>query len=367
VAGLGIRAVAASDCDAVLPLLQRAGMARGFTPDSWRVRWRRLFEDSPALRLDRVPPATGFVAEHAGRIAGYFGSIPLLYRFRGRRLVGGMATGWVVDPAARGRGAWLAQRYFRQPHVDLLVNATANEASAALSEHFHCLRMHSEWVGSTLRWPVAPAALLGKVAPPFRLLAPALRIALTVAAVRPPRPAPDPGREVRESGLDEVGADFDTLFESVAAADPRLLADRSAACLRWRFGAPWLDVAILCLRRRQRLCGFAVVEHRVSDRRGLRRARLLDLLVHPGDAGGADALLWGALAHAERRGADLLEASLLPSSASARRIARGRRLRFVGGARDVFVLAKDRELHGFLAAHAAGAWHLTEFDRDSSI
>jgi hypothetical protein len=364
-----IRAVRSSDCEAVLALVQRMGMAQSFTPETWRARWRRLFEESPALRLDRPPPATGFVAEEAGRIAGFFGSIPALYRFRGRRLVAGIATGWAVDPGARGRGAFLAQRYFRQPHVDLLVNGTANEASAVLSTHFRCVRTPSVWVESTLRWPVSASALLAKLVPAGWLFGPALRLAFAASAVRPPHPIADPERVISQLAPGEIGAEFDALFERVAAADDRLLADRSAACLRWRFDAPYLDVSLLCLRRGGQLDGFAVLEHLVSETRGLRRVRLLDLLAAPDDAEAAHALLWAAFDHARARGADLLEASLLPSRAEPRTLSRARRLRWVGGTRDVFVLPRDAELSAFFEQRGTGpdGWWLTEFDRDASI
>lgn len=362
-----IRPVRASDCDAVLPLLQRMGMALRHTPESWRLRWRRLFEQSPALAL-RPEVGGGFVCEGEHGISGYFGSIPVLYRHRGRRLVAGMATGWAVDPSARGRGAFLAQRYFRQPHVDLLVNATANDASAALSQHFGCLKTASAWIASGLRWPTDPGSLLARSLPGGALLGPLLRAGLALARLCPPRPPADATR-VDEQALGEVGAELDAFFEAVAASDPRLLADRSAACLRWRFEAPHLETALLCLRRGGELAGFAVLEYRTGEARGLRTAALLDLLVAPGDAVAGDALWWACCEHARGQGADLFEAPLAITSAGAGALRRARHLRLAGRSRDVFVLARDEALAAELGADGAGpgSWYLSEFDRDASI
>jgi len=122
-------------------------------------------------------------------------------------------------------------------------------------------------------------------------------------------------RGLPEAAVRRVPA-FDARFDSLwarASGSFGVIAVRDRAYLTWRYGRrPGAPYAILALERGGALAGYAVLA--VREHGGVRRGRVADLLCLP-EAGLAERLVQGALAHFLRAGCDLAECWSLPGSA----------------------------------------------------
>ena len=99
--------------------------------------WRRLWVDNPLWREVGGNWPIGWVLQTAdGRIVGSFGNIPLLYYFRGERVVAATGRGWIVLPQYRGFALWLLDERFRQSGVDLFIDTTISHNSLAAFSEF---------------------------------------------------------------------------------------------------------------------------------------------------------------------------------------------------------------------------------------
>ena len=118
-----IREVCIKDWGAVQKLKERVGMS-SLTAKCQRQLW----ETNPA-KLDRPRTSNGWVMETDGRIVGYLGSIPLLFRFKNNDVTAAAACAFAVDPAHRGSCLKLIAAFFNQKKIDLLmVNTASTEA-----------------------------------------------------------------------------------------------------------------------------------------------------------------------------------------------------------------------------------------------
>jgi hypothetical protein len=92
------------------------------SPDEWRMLWH----GNPLWpQLGSWWPIGWVLEASAGEITGYVGNIPVLYHFRGERLVAAVGRAWIVAPSYRGRySRWLVDARYSQPGVDLIISTT---------------------------------------------------------------------------------------------------------------------------------------------------------------------------------------------------------------------------------------------------
>ena len=123
-----IREAQFSDYQAITDLKQRWGLI----PDSLD-NWKHLWQFNPALKPLQTKRAIGWVVEAEGKIVGYLGSIPSLYRFDGKILTAVIGSGFVAEPAYRAHTVRLMGAFYAQKPVDLYISTTAVEATGKIA------------------------------------------------------------------------------------------------------------------------------------------------------------------------------------------------------------------------------------------
>lgn len=294
----------------------------GLTTEPWAWLWR----DNPALAAfsSGIPP--GWVLERAGLTVGYLGNVPLRYSYGGRTVTVAAARGFAVDPAFRSHSIRLAAAFLSQTKAQLLLNTSANVPTSRIFGALRAQKIPQPDYDRALFWVLRPAGFLSSV---FRrlgrrpavargagwMLAPALRAEMILKRRTPP--AGDGAIQVERVPPQQAGEEFDEFWQRTLSERPAcLLAERSRAALRWRYGHPAAvarRAVILAARRAGRVAGYAVVTREDSPDIGLDRSRVVDLIAERDDAGVVDRLLGAAHEHARADGSHVLEVIGFPA------------------------------------------------------
>ncbi len=319
-----IREARYSDCEAVGALKRRNGMTIEWSSE----RWAWLWQSNPAASEKQVELPIGWVLENESGIVGYLGNIPLNYYFNGRRLLAAAARGFAVDKEHRSHSLRLAAAFFSQKNVDILLNTSANPAAAAVFQLFKAERIPQPNYDRALFWVIDARGFLRSffrrngrhpaiAALSANVLAPMLRLEGTLRRRRTITQAGGEGLMIIVRRPTEIGIEFDEFWQSIIIQRGRsILADRSAAALRWHFGhsaAAGKKAKIICAQGRGKMRGYAVLIREDSNDIGLRRARLADLMAEGDDPATVSVLLAAAFAEARSDGSYILESIGFPT------------------------------------------------------
>lgn len=366
-----VREARFSDCERVVILQRRLGINVETEPETANRNWEGFWKRNPALTTSRATPPLGWVLEADNEIVGFFGSLPIRYQFGDRTLLAGIGTGWAVEKPFRTQTNDLAEAYFHQQEVDLLMGTSGIPAATRIYSRFSCSVIPQPDYDRVLFWAVTEAevirAALEKMNVPRRLaiasataLSPLLAGALALGGRRPGRLRA--GIEPESIAIEDIGDEFDDLWRRKVAEGRRFYAYRSAEDLRWHFQSRNRPRAITMLRcsRDGRLDGYLVWERKEGD--GLIVARILDLLVASNDARVIDALLAAAYETAREQRCHILELLGFPREVRAR--AAPRRL-YSRPCAPICYKARSAELHSALLQK--DAWYATRYDDDTSL
>ena len=125
-----IREVSFKDWDIVQELRVRVGLSP-LTPERQRQSW----ETNPAM-LNRPGSSNGWVMESNGKIVGYLGSIPMLFRFENNDITAAAASSFAVDPDHRSSCLKLTAAFLNQKNIDLFLVTTANPEAEQIFRFF---------------------------------------------------------------------------------------------------------------------------------------------------------------------------------------------------------------------------------------
>jgi hypothetical protein len=306
-----IREVCFNDWDAVQELRERVGLS-ALTSERQRQSW----ETNPAM-IDRPGSSNGWVMETNGKIVGYLGSIPLLFRFENNDVTAAAASAFAVDTDHRSSCLKLTAAFLIQKNVDLLLVTTANTEAEQIFRFFKAKSIaqkeynqvlfyicnESNFLKSVLIKKSLPSAIafVGSIA-----LAPLL---YCERMLKNRVPKGGGSNEIRLIGVESIGNDFDKLWERKTAADPqRLYAYRTSSFLRWHFERlPKKMVKILCAYHCNILVGYAVVMREEVLKISLNRYKIVDLFVENDDINTIDQLIKASYDYAKKDGASVLE------------------------------------------------------------
>ena len=315
-----LRAAQFSDYAAVTELKRRWGLI----PDSLE-NWEKLWRNNPALARTQFERPIGWVLEADGRVVGYHGNIPLIYRYGDRTLAAVTSHGFVVEPSYRALGLTLSAAFFRQTSVDLWVITTAIESSGKIARAFKTESLSQTDYDTVLFWVLNPSEFARAVMTKLRLKSPlswvgrqlvsfAVRFDTTFRGRRPKTSSRD--LAVRDLAVSEIGEEFQSLWDAKLNEGARLFADRSPAVLKWHFEIPGDtgNTRVLCCHANGELAGYAVVRNGADREDGLVRSVIADMLVKQDDPYLAEALFVAAYANARRAGSHVLEVKGLPQS-----------------------------------------------------
>lgn len=309
-------------------LVRRLGLYMPETREAIDAHWRRLWIDNPALAGDGPKPALGWVLEKNERMVGFFCNVPRLYYFGDRRVTVAVASQWGLDKSHRRKIHQLAGAYFNQDHADILMATTANESAGRIFQHYGAEKIPQPDYDQALYWIIdgggfLAAALKRKGATPLAASAlsatarPMIGIAQAMGWRRPKGQA----GHVDLIEIADINDGFDDLWRRKRAEAERLLACRSANCLRWHFSDTegQKGTRILAHRRQGRLRGYGVVMREDVAEIGLKRLRIADLFVENNDPNLVNDLLGAAYEYGREQGCDVLEWIGMP--ADLRRVA----------------------------------------------
>ena len=214
-----------------------------FPPSMWTCeQWRHLWVNNPAYpRMGESFPR-GWVLEAGERIVGHIGSLPLFYQLDGQQLLVGNGHSFVVENEYRGYALLLADQYWSQKLVDVVLGHQTNHDG--FKAHVE-LGVKAVPLGAWDRkavWIVSYREFIAdwlgrKSLPAAGLLSYPAALALSTKdtwnrmLLR--------GRARREAGIEMCAAfdeRFDDFWDELCAEYPqRFLAWRTRADLEWRF------------------------------------------------------------------------------------------------------------------------------------
>lgn len=367
-----LRQAVFEDCEAITALLAGLDLAVPEGRDAVLAHWDHLWRANPAIEAHGGAPELGWVIEDGGRIVGFFGNIPLLYYHGTRPVPTSSARAWAVEKPYRSQTRRLAEAFFGQTGVGLLLITTANQPAGRLCLRHGASKLPQHGYGRVLTWVTDAsgfaAAALRKagLAGPLAGLGGGLAGPLLGALPRFGRPRLGSPADISGIAVGDIGADFDDLWRRKIAEGERLLACRDARTLRWYFGpaAAAGRARVLACRRDGRLEGYAVVYRDDAPAIGLRRARIADLLVAGDDPAATDGLLGAAWDSARDDGCHVLEVVGLPRSLRAR-IETTRPLSRPMPTFPFFYKSQEPTLAAALEREET--WHVTSYDGDTSL
>lgn len=201
--------------------------------------WRELWAGNPLW--DEVCGwwPIGWVLETPeSEIVGSLGNIPLLYHFRGERIIAASGRGWVVAPEYRGFALWLLDERFNQPGVDLFMDTTISPLALDAFNEFSNRIPAGDWE-TIAYWVTGYRAFATRALQQLNVpkaLAPAtaagLRFKDFVFGSRLPKPHPS----FTIGMTDRFNSDFDVFWEErLRQNHETLLAARDCATLSWHF------------------------------------------------------------------------------------------------------------------------------------
>ncbi len=323
-----LREAEPGDCQEATELLRRLGLVMPQGRDPIEAHWKRFWVDNPAFIEDRAKPANGWLLEEAGRMVGFFGNIPLLYYYGDRPVIVADASQWGVEKSHRPETGRLADAYFGQSNADMLLVTTGIKPTGRLFERYGAARIPQPDYDRVLYWVVDVGGFIASASRKKGLSAPLASLACTLGgplagaamALAGRRPKPATG-SVDLIGIDDLGDDFDDLWRRKRDEAPRLLACRTADCLRWHFGPPQLAARTRFLVNRQgrsgrpgRLDGYATVMREDAPDLGLRRLKIVDMFMENDAPDIFDRLLFAAHEYARAERCHVLELVGLPEN-----------------------------------------------------
>ncbi|MBI1985392.1 MAG: hypothetical protein HYS64_01690 [Rhodospirillales bacterium] len=313
-----------ADALAVTAFLKSLGLVMPEGDEAVRRHWQLLWQDNPALKAHAPDAALGWVVEAEGRIVGFFGNIPQVSYFGGKRVRVSSARAWGVAKEFRAETPNLCRAFFGQYNVDLLLISSASAPAGRRCLEFGAARLPQPGYDQILYWVLdgggfTRAALRKKGAGAAATLllgslgGMALNARVRLAGRRPFAALDD----VVIARLDELDESFDALWQAKLKEYPaRLLACRDAATLRWYFGLGQgaAETRFACVRRTGQLLGYAALVREDSPAIGLRRLKIADMLVLGDDAATVAALLAAAYEYSLARRCHVLELIGLPEN-----------------------------------------------------
>jgi hypothetical protein len=362
------REVEFADCSKVSALKHRHRLS--FDSAS---NWHRLWRDNPAIEdSERMP--MGWVLEGDEGLVGYLGNIRLRCFYLGKALKVATSHGLIVEPGYRAHAATLVAAYFRQSDVDLLVSTSANESANKIYQAFRARPLPQADYDTVLFWVIDPHGFLVAVKRKLQLNGTLATIGTRVMSwllhaeksLRQRQPCRRSQiYKLRELSPSAIDSDFDAFWRKKLATATGLIADRSAATLRWHFdvtGDQRKPTIVRC-DYSGRMVGYAVVLTDTVDG-GLKKASIVDMLVEDEDSSVSQQLLIAAFEYARRTDHHVLE--LLGFPRAIRKICESWNpytRRFPSS--PYLFKATDHRMH--ISLESEDAWYATPYDGDATL
>jgi ribosomal protein S18 acetylase RimI-like enzyme len=305
-------------------------------PEAWDTDW----QSSVWRWLGTHPLADELhrwvVVTEEGEVVGHLAAVPQFYRIGRERVVAHTPADYAVLPGHGFHALSLMRRFFRTVEncvaCDAVPEVIGVETKLGAEEAGKLQVAAKVWdVRGVPNLPTSIPTLVPHLLNwGLRVVDRALSNSLSAGALKV---------EV----LDDFGASFDELFESVTSS-MLCVPEKDAAFLRWRYGpgSPQYPVTVLGVREGQTLLGYAVLWVTVDGDNG----HLLDLTTLPGRRDVARSLLREAIKHFARSGVHSIRYRFVESQTSPRTKDAWRLGFFLRRSRSTLLVKfADRKLH----------------------
>ena len=215
----------------------------------------------------------------------------------------------------------LLWQFISQKGADLIILSSANENAALVYEFVGAEQIPQADYDKDLIWPVSPIGFLASVLPKYRVRGeftyPQTGIFSSFghfffSKLR----QRDETIQIENMKIKNIGAEFDHLFSYVVDKHPdRLLSGRSATELKWQFensSALSKKPILFAAKKNGNLCGYAITTRADSERFGLERRIVTDLVVKDDDSLVIRELVVEALLISKREQVDFLQITGFP-------------------------------------------------------
>lgn len=340
-----------------------------------RRSWERLWKQNPARAAGGSSLPKGWILEESSKVVGCLLNLVHLYQFGDRTLRTAVAASFAVAPDFRGSSMQLVLAFVQQTGADLLLNTTAAPQVSRVFQFLKLQALPQPDYGRSFYWVLRGANFLnaGLRKKGFsRIVSRAGSMALAPAlwaeaTLRRRRSRHRHGHfDIRLLTAEQVGKDFDDLWQRKLGEGLKLLAHRTAETLRWHYddeGRP-NPPFLLAAYQDERLVGYVGVVRQDAPHLGLNRARVADIFVERDDPEVIRSLLIAAMQHARQRGAYMLEVIGFPESIR-RGLADLRPFELRDDSTPFLFRGIDPKLHQALST--PDVWYASLYDGDGSL
>lgn len=369
-----LREATYEDCETATELLRNLGLVMPQGRDAIRHHWHRFWVDNPIFGVNRTSPAKGWLLENNGRMVGFFGNIPLLYYYGDRPVIVADASQWGVIKDFRDQTPRLAESYFNQDHADLLLVTTGIKPTGRIFGRYGGVPVPQQNYDQVLYWILdahgfLKAGLTKKgYRPGLTAIAAAIGAPLLDATLmNRGHPHGKASGVIDIIGTNQIDDAFDDLWRRKRDEAPRLLACRSAECLRWHFGTDSLAARtrILVSSAGGTLQGYAIIMREDAPDVGLKRLKIIDLFVAGDDSAVINGLLAAAIETGQAEGCHVLELIGLTASLRDQVMTQHHPRSRQMSSWPLFYKSMDPDLCGPLADEET--WYVTAYDGDTAL
>lgn len=311
------------DSETATELLRDLGLTLPEARDEINDHWHRLWIDNPAIQIDGAPVARGWVLEDTGRMVGFFGNIPMLYDYGGRPIIAAVASQWGVEKKYRYETPRLAEAYFTQQNVELLLVTTGIKPTGRIFTRYGGFRVPQLGCDQVLLWVLDPRGFIAaglvkkginkRVAAMIAFTgAPIVRAGVLLSSHSHSGKA----KNIDQINVKQIEDEFDGLWVRKRDEVDCLMASRTSESLRWHFGTKSMmqRTRLLVSRSHKGLEGYAMIMREDAPSIGLKRLKIIDLFVAGNNEAVIDSLLAAAFETALADGCHVIEMTGLPSA-----------------------------------------------------
>lgn len=283
-------------------------------------RWSHIWLNNPAYHDLRGQWTIGWILENDKKeIVGAHENIPLLYDFRGKRIVTAQGRGWVIDPSYRAYSLWLLMSFFEQKKVELYFDTTAGIEAERADKELGALRVPVGQWDRDVFWITNYPAMLSswmrrRMPKAISPIAKPLAYVLSPAVLLRERLTQPPLQTCREGYVFEYRAGFDDRFDEfwsqLRSGNPNtLLAVRTQKVLKWHFAYALREnrLWILTTTKDSRLVAYAIFMKTQDAASGATQVMLVDFQTLTGDSTILQQMVATALERCRKEGVHCLE------------------------------------------------------------
>lgn len=307
-------------------MVKNLGLAKHLNEEAFSWNWMKYSQENPAIKREcHSESLSGWVMENKGRIVGFFGSIPRLYRYGNDDISVSVASTWVVEKEYRTHTGLLSKAFFNQENIDMQMVTSAIKPTSRIFERFSGKRMPLLDYENVLFWIINPSAFIKSFLLKLKfnssiagfygyILSPFLSalMAFKIKSVWP-----QSGREnisIESQEIDKIGEDFNELWFRKIEEKKCIYAYRTAEHLRWSLEIVNKSnpINIFCCRCDKRLEGYIIIINEILPEICLNRVKVIDLFVINDNFNIIDSLFAATFKKAFELGCHVVEVIGLP-------------------------------------------------------